>query len=144
MKSKIHIWLLFAVLTANFSLIPGRVIAQANLTTLYSLQPDTNTSGIYTNSGGAEPITPLIAYNNVLYGTASYGGVFGNGTIFKLNSDGTAFTVLHTFSQMQNGTNEDGGLPYGGLVLSGDLLCGTTTKGRQHWTRRNLQSQYRR
>ena len=48
-----------------------------------------------------------------LYGTASFGGALGFGTVFKITPTGT-MTTLYTF----NGT--DGLYPYGGLVLGTD------------------------
>ncbi len=58
-----------------------------------------------------------------LFGTASLGGVAGEGTVFTVNTDGTGFSVLHNF------TNLDGAFPAAGLVLSGDTLYGTTVNG---------------
>ena len=64
-----------------------------------------------------------------LYGTASVGGVFGYGTVFRLTETGE-FSVLHSFNQ------NDGAYPYAGLIqdaegnvygtteLGGDLNCG--------------------
>ena len=40
----------------------------------------------------------LILSGNTLYGTAYYGGSAGNGTVFALNTNGTGFTTLHTFT----------------------------------------------
>lgn len=59
----------------------------------------------YTNSDGANPYAGLILSSNVLYGTAEQGGspAYGNGTVFKLNSNGTNFTVLHTFTAIPFG-----------------------------------------
>jgi uncharacterized repeat protein (TIGR03803 family) len=36
--------------------------------------------------------------DGALYGTASSGGLEGVGTIFRLNTDGSGFTVLHDCS----------------------------------------------
>ncbi len=79
---------------------------------------------------------------NPLYGTARYGGPNGNGTIFKINIDGSGFTVIKTFSPtflgtnnvsgnivVTSGTNIDGAYPVGGLVLDASTLYGTTYKG---------------
>ncbi len=40
----------------------------------------------------------LILSGNTLYGTTYGGGTNGNGTVFAVNTDGTGFTVLHTFT----------------------------------------------
>ena len=59
----------------------------------------------------------------MLYGTAREGGNGNNGVIYKLNSDGTNFTILRSF------TGNDGRDPRGRLVLSGTTLYGTTLLG---------------
>jgi uncharacterized repeat protein (TIGR03803 family) len=75
------------------------------------------------NSDGAWPAGDLVLSGNTLYGTASVGGSSGYGTVFKINTDGTAFTILHEFG----GT--DGAYPEAGLTLSGNTLFGTTSGG---------------
>jgi uncharacterized repeat protein (TIGR03803 family) len=62
----------------------------------------------------------LILSGNTLYGTASQGGTNGYGTVFALNTDGTGFTVLYSFTG-----GSDGGNPTSGLILSGNTLYGT-------------------
>jgi uncharacterized repeat protein (TIGR03803 family) len=68
-----------------------------------------------------------------LYGTAYYGGSFGYGTVFKVNTDGSGFVNLHNFTRVfphgNTFTNSDGTLPYAGLVLSGNTLYGTASAG---------------
>ncbi len=63
-----------------------------------------------------------------LYGTTEAGGQYGNGTVFKLASDGTE-TVLHSFA----GSPSDGDGPiYGSLTLDdAGNLYGTTVFGGQ-------------
>src|SRR5437667_5688668 len=91
-------WILLALI-AVFSLIPaGRVTAQT-FTTLHSFTAtSTNSSGVYTNREGAGPYGGLILAGNTLYGTAANGGSSGSGTVFKVNTDGTGFTNLHSFT----------------------------------------------
>ncbi len=43
--------------------------------------------------------------------------------VFKINTDGTGFTNIYTF------TGDDGAVPHGNLVLSGNTLYGTTQNG---------------
>ncbi|MGA2686009.1 MAG: choice-of-anchor tandem repeat GloVer-containing protein [Verrucomicrobiota bacterium] len=76
-------------------------------------------------SDGANPTAPLILSGSTLYGTASAGGDDGIGTVFSVSTNGTGFNRLHSFS----GTGTDGDSPYGGLLLSGGLLYGTTAFG---------------
>jgi uncharacterized repeat protein (TIGR03803 family) len=73
---------------------------------------------------GWEPQARLILAAGTFYGTASYGGTNGGGTVFAANMTGTDVKMLHTFS----GTY-DGAYPFAGLILSGNTLYGTTTGG---------------
>lgn len=91
-------------------------------------------SVLFTNGDGADPQAGLILSGNTLYGTAVHGGTFGVGTIFAVTTDGTYFTNLHSFSEGGSSpnvgfTNSDGQLPPGSLVMSGDVLYGTTESG---------------
>jgi uncharacterized repeat protein (TIGR03803 family) len=98
---------------------------------------DTNLSGFYTNSDGAEPVANLILSGNTLYGTASGGGSAGTGTVFKVNTNGTGFTTLYSFTKVAQSfstgigisTNSDGYTPGASLILSGNTLYGTTIFG---------------
>jgi len=67
--------------------------------------------------------TQLVSYGSALYGMTSEGGSYGQGVIFKINSDGTGYQKLLDF----NKTN--GSTPYGSLTLVGDSLYGTTFNG---------------
>ena len=63
-----------------------------------------------------------------LYGTTTIGGTAESanaaGTIFKINTDGTGYAILHAFTN-----TPDGSVPYSGLVLGGNTLYGTTSAG---------------
>lgn len=84
----------------------------------------------YTNRDGKSPRAGLVLSGNTLYGTAIYGGSSGKGTVFAVNTDGTGFTNLHSFNGPSgSSTNNDGNAPWGGLVLSGKTLYGTTAFG---------------
>jgi uncharacterized repeat protein (TIGR03803 family) len=82
----------------------------------------------YINSDGAYPGAGLILSGNTLYGMARQGGSSGGGTVFAVNTDGTGFTTLYSFTAFWNG-NSDGGLPESGLILSGNTLYGTAWVG---------------
>ena len=91
-----------------------------------------NYSYFETNSDGIIPIGSLVLSGNTLYGTAYQGGISGQGTIFKVNTDGTVFTILHSFSAASQGAdspNSDGRFPSAGLILCGDNLYGTASQG---------------
>ena len=83
-----------------------------------------------TNSDGADPYSGLFLSGNTLYGTAEYSGGFG--TVFAVNTNGSSFTVLKAFPAINynanNGTatNSNGAFPYNGLIVSGNMLYGTT------------------
>jgi uncharacterized repeat protein (TIGR03803 family) len=87
-----------------------------------------------TNWDGAFPETELLVSGSALYGTAWAGGAGGRGTVFKLDTEGGGFTVLHNFTAghcNENGrtSNTDGAYPQAGLVLLGDTLFGTASAG---------------
>ncbi len=92
-----------------------------------------NPTGLYTNRDGANPSAGLILSGNTLYGTAYFGGRSGNGTVFAINTDGSGFTNLHSFTATPPypvpQTNSDGANPSAGLILSGNTLYGTTAYG---------------
>jgi len=85
----------------------------------------------HTNSDGARPVAGLILSGNILFGTANSGGTNANGTVFSLNTDGTGFTTLHSFTALDQTyyTNSDGANPEAGLILSGNTLYGTAYSG---------------
>ena len=99
-----------------------------NFTNLYSFTA--TSSPYFTNSDGAFPEGTLILSGNTLYGTANQGGIYGYGTVFSFNTDGTSFTNLHSFTACSgNLTNSDGAYPTAGLILSGNTLYGTAQYG---------------
>ena len=113
---------LVSALIAVLNLIPaGRVTAQT-FTTLHSFTAYPER----TNSDGANPYAGLIpnSSGNILYGTASRGGSSGQGTVLAINTNGTGFTILHSFTG-----GSDGAIPYAGLILSGNTLYGTAYGG---------------
>ena len=75
-------------------------------------------------SDGADPYAGLILSGSTLYGTTSRGGALNDGTVFAVNTDGSGFTNLYSFT---NGS--DGASPRPGLVLSGNTLYGTAQFG---------------
>jgi uncharacterized repeat protein (TIGR03803 family) len=80
----------------------------------------TNADGFYSTAG-------LVNQGEMLFGTTSAGGTNQNGVVFGLNTDGSNFTILHTFSPVKFPlrTNYDGSWP-SGLVISGTNLYGVT------------------
>jgi uncharacterized repeat protein (TIGR03803 family) len=65
-----------------------------------------------------------------LYGTTTYGGIYGAGSIFKLDPEGNE-TILFNFFRSTN--KDDGYWPAGGLTQDGaGNLYGTTSYGGNH------------
>jgi uncharacterized repeat protein (TIGR03803 family) len=95
--------------------------------TIWSLDITTNS---FTNlhdftlaTDGDAPFGDLIIVGDMLYGTASNGGVNGDGTLWSFNTTTATFTQLHDFDGAA-----DGSAP-GSLVKLGDLLIGTAATG---------------
>jgi len=98
--------------------------------TIFRVSP----SGTYTNlrsfdgypNDGAAPLAPLVlGTDGNLYGTASQGGVYGHGTVFRFSLNGN-YTNLYSFGS----TSTDGASPQAGLVQGGDgNFYGTTYAG---------------
>ena len=68
---------------------------------------------------GSYPYGGLVLVGSTLYGTTTSGGPTDSGTLFKINTDGSGYAVLHTFS-----SDVDGASPNGTLVVSGSSLYG--------------------
>src|SRR6266550_9003505 len=96
-------WVLRALI-AGLGVIPADRVTAQTFTTLHSFAA-TNGAAFttFTNSEGAYPRGGLILSNNILYGTAVFGGSSGGGTLSKVNTDGTGFTVLHHFTGASDG-----------------------------------------
>ena len=100
---------------------------------VFRVQPDGSGFGIlysFTNgTDGAGPMAGLVLSGNTLYGTTKNGGSGAHGTVFKVNTDGSSFTTIYSFTAYTPNTNSDGASPLGSLVLSGNTLYGTTSAG---------------
>ena len=85
-----------------------------------------HTFAYYNPNEGSSPQDSLIILGNVLYGMTRKGGavfsqeIGGEGTIFKINTDGSNYTILHNFDFGEEN-------PYGSLLLNGDFLYGMTS-----------------
>jgi uncharacterized repeat protein (TIGR03803 family) len=80
---------------------------------------------------GENPVSGLVVdpAGNI-YGTTYYGGTFGYGTVFEIDTTGK-LTILHNFNASPDGANPIGGLTrdaagnlYGTTSDGGDLSCG--------------------
>jgi uncharacterized repeat protein (TIGR03803 family) len=78
----------------------------------------------FSGKDGANPAAALTVSGATLYGTTPGGGTNGgNGTVFKLNTNGTGFAVLKHFN------GDDGAWPQSGVVVSGTAIYGATYFG---------------
>jgi uncharacterized repeat protein (TIGR03803 family) len=80
--------------------------------------PSAGGRDLATNDDGAVPLSGLTLSGSTLYGAASLGGTFGWGTIFAVNTNGSGFRTLHSFS-----LDIDGGRP-NCVAQSGNRLYG--------------------
>lgn len=83
---------------------------------------------------GATTFGDMTLVGDTLYGATSSGGSNFNGTVFSMKTDGSAFTILHTFSKFGTNaasvkTNGDGAFLRAGVVFSGGMLYGTAFNG---------------
>jgi uncharacterized repeat protein (TIGR03803 family) len=69
---------------------------------------------------------PLVLSGNTLYGTTPDGGLGGQGALFQVNTDGSGFALLYSFTGGSDGGNGATGLLIPGLVISGSTIYGTT------------------
>ncbi len=114
----------------------GGVSGPPGYGTVFKVQPDGTGFDIiysFTNGiDGSSPMAGLIISSNTLYGTAENGGSGGHGTVFKINTDGSGFTTIYSFTAYTQGTNSDGANPLASLVLSDNTLYGTASVGASH------------
>jgi uncharacterized repeat protein (TIGR03803 family) len=89
----------------------------------YSVLHHFSTNG----TGGWGPVGGLaLGRDGVLYGTTADGGSNTCGTVFRMGTDGSGYTVLRTFRT----NNVDGRTPYAGLIQGVDgAFYGTTRFG---------------
>src|SRR5262249_42115127 len=80
----------------------------------------------FTNSpDGYEPVSVMLANNGALYGMTAGGGASSRGTIFKMDTNGNNYTILHSFTN-----SPDGWEPLASLIQGRDgMLYGTTITG---------------
>jgi uncharacterized repeat protein (TIGR03803 family) len=89
--------------------------------------PGHSTPNCIDKSDGATPDHgTLVQSSTTLFGLTTFGGKFGNGTIFSIQTNGKHFKILQNFG---NPSSNDGINPYGSLMLNGTTLYGTTKLG---------------
>ncbi len=110
-----------------------RVGGSANDGTVFSISTDGSGytvlhSLILANGDGQHPDAGLTLVGSTLYGTTVDGGSVNAGTVFSISTDGSGYTVLHSFLPPGFGA-PDGWDPVAGLTLVGSTLYGTTLQG---------------
>jgi uncharacterized repeat protein (TIGR03803 family) len=82
--------------------------------TIFRINPDGTGFTVLHQMGAADGVRPngrlLLASNGKLYGTAVTGGASGLGTIYRMELDGTGYTVMRSLSFA------DGAVPTAGLI----------------------------
>jgi uncharacterized repeat protein (TIGR03803 family) len=103
-------------------------------TNLYTYPTVSANGGVFTY--GMHPSGDLLLSGDTLYGVTGGGGANSNGVIYSVKTNGALYTVLYNFSALSTTTNAaglytniDGADPVAGLILSSNVLIGTTTKG---------------
>lgn len=98
--------------------------------TIFSIHPDGSSyrilhsfSNAVDGDGGADGV--LTPDGDKLYGVTGIAGPGGGGTIFAIDTDGTDFTLLHSFVHF----TDEGYDPVGGLALRNGTLYGMTERG---------------
>jgi hypothetical protein len=82
---------------------------------------------------GVGPSGTMVQSGSTLYGLTGHGGGSLGGTIYRMNTDGSGFGLVHSFSG--NGIR-----PRGPLVVSGSTLFGMTTDGPRAASARSSES----
>jgi uncharacterized repeat protein (TIGR03803 family) len=76
------------------------------------------------NTDGATPWASLTILGNVLFGTTTYGSLNGYGTVYKINTNGSNYHILHSFDLNPYGAN-----PYCTVTVKDSVLYGVTMNG---------------
>ena len=76
-------------------------------------------------SEGAFPVGRVVVSGSTVYGVTGYGGTNDDGTIYRVNTDGSDFAILR---RMNRALGDGYGL-VSGLVLSGSTLYGVAPRG---------------
>jgi uncharacterized repeat protein (TIGR03803 family)/parallel beta-helix repeat protein len=76
--------------------------------------------------GAARPIASLLMDGDYLYGTTERGGAHDEGTVFRINKDGTDFHIIYEFT-WNDAT--DGSSPTSALIQDANYLYGMTRIG---------------
>jgi uncharacterized repeat protein (TIGR03803 family)/autotransporter-associated beta strand protein len=119
-------------LTISGSMIYGTAdyAGPSGLGTAFSMDTDGSNYTVLHNftgglADGSFPVGSLTLSGSTLYGATETGGTtgtggYGYGTVFKMNTDGSGYTILRNFDYSSIGESP------GSLILSGSKFYGTT------------------
>ncbi len=114
--------------SAGFGVVFSLKLSDSSFSLLYSFLGDPSTDG-------ANPYGQLLLSDATLYGLTymggGTGGAEGKGTIFKIDTDGSDYQILHYFV---GAAAADGQWPQGSLILLGTRLLGLTVAGGKFGT----------
>lgn len=102
-----------------------------NAGTIFKIKPDgTGYTTLHDFMGnpsgdGTFPYSALISIGTDLYGMSEQGNFDNTGTIYKINMNGTGYTILHAFPWIAG----QGYAPRGSLFYDGTFLYGVTGQG---------------
>lgn len=112
----------------NFGGVLFKLDTSGNETVLYTFCSQSGPNQDCTDGGGPYGGLETDSAGN-LYGTSSFGGAVGYGTVFMFNPKSGVETVLHSFSGVSTG---DGSAPQAGVYRDAQgNLYGTTASGGQ-------------
>jgi uncharacterized repeat protein (TIGR03803 family) len=102
-----------------------------DLGVIFRVDPDGSNYEVlhhFAGPGGANPTGRLLlGSDGLLYGVSYGGGAFGEGVVYRISPNGSAFTVLHHFAE------PDGITPFRGVIEAADgYLYGATFYGSQN------------
>ncbi len=101
---------------------------------IFSIDTDGNNYGLLhtfdqdDKNNGGRPRGSFLFVGNKLYGMTELGGTTNKGTIFEIETNGSNFSILHSFNQYDP---NNGNRPYANhkLILAGNRLFGMTRYG---------------
>ena len=97
--------------------------------TVFKVKMDgTGFTNLYHFKGGSDGINPeggVVVVGSTVYGSTTSGGTVGAGTVYRVNTDGSGYKIMHNFT----GAANDGGIGVGELVESNGVLYGVTRGG---------------
>ena len=100
-----------------------------NVGAIFSVGTDGNNyTVLHSFTGGTDgslPLSGLTLIDSTLYGTTYFGGDSSKGTLFKVNTNGSGYQVVRSFT----GNQGDGTNPVGSLTSIGSTLFGVTIRG---------------